>query len=72
LLNKIKITSLFVLLFSLAAIFFVAKMSAQNDKKKTAEQEFKNIQVLKEMPAEDSPKVIRLRNRIVDGTARRT
>ncbi len=44
----------------MATIFCVAKILAQNNQKKTAEQEYQNIQVLKGMPAEDLLKTMDL------------
>lgn len=58
-LQKIKFTVLLISVFSLAAVFFVSSMTAQNQKP-TAEQEYKNIQVLKNLPAEDLLKVMDL------------
>lgn len=55
--HKIKLTVLLVCIICLSTVFFVSSMLAQNDKK-TAEQEYLNIQVLKGMPADDMLKVM--------------
>ena len=57
--HKIKFAVLLVCIFCLSTVFLVSSMLAQNEKK-TAEQEYLNIKVLKGMPADGLLKVMDL------------